>query len=312
MAAPYRVAAQTAKTYRLATFAATPAIPADSPIGKLLAGAMAQHGYTLGQNLEIEAYGADAQLARLPQLARDIAASTFDAVVVLGWPPADAMKATGVPTVVVLGAGDPVASGLIVSLARPGGNVTGISDNATTLSTKRLGLLKQAVPSMRKVAMLWNKEDLGMTLRYQASADAAKSLGTAVLPLGVAEPDDFADAFTAMDREQPDAILMVADALTLLNRKRVFDYAAAHRLPAIYEFDFYVRDGGLMSYGADFKESFERTASMVDRIFKGAKPADLPFEEPTRYLFVVNLKTAKSIGLELPPTVLALADEVIE
>ena len=119
---------------------------------------MAQRGYTLGQNLEIKAYGADAQLARLPQLARDIVVSKFDAVVVLGWPPADAMKATGVPTVVVLGAGDPVASGLIVSLARPGGNVTGISDNATTLSTKRLGLLKQAVPSMRKVAMLWNKE----------------------------------------------------------------------------------------------------------------------------------------------------------
>jgi putative tryptophan/tyrosine transport system substrate-binding protein len=309
---PCRVAAQTEKTYRLATFTATPAIPEDSPIGKLLTGAMAQRGYTLGQNLEIKAYGADAQLARLAQLARDIASSKFDAVVVLGWPPADAMKATGVPTVVVLGAGDPVASGLIVSLARPGGNVTGISDNATTLSTKRLGLLKQAVPSMRKVAMLWNKEDLGMTLRYQASADAAKSLGTAVLPLGVAEPDDFADAFTAMDREQPDAILMVADALTILNRKRVFDYATAHRLPAIYEFDFYVRDGGLMSYGADFKESFERAASQVDRIFKGAKPADLPFEEPTRYLFVVNLKAAKSIGLELPPTLLALADEVIE
>jgi putative ABC transport system substrate-binding protein len=115
-----------------------------------------------------------------------------------------------------------------------------------------------------------------------------------------------------MDREQPDAILMVADALTILNRKRVFDYAAAHRLPAIYEFDFYVRDGGLMSYGADFKESFDRAASLVDRIFKGAKPADLPFEEPTRYLFVVNLKAAKSIGLELPPTFLALADEVIE
>jgi putative tryptophan/tyrosine transport system substrate-binding protein len=312
IAAPYRVVAQTATTYRLATFTATPAIPEDSPIGKLLTGAMAQRGYTLGQNLEIKAYGADAQLARLPQLARDIVASKFDAVVVLGWPPAAAMKATGVPTVVVLGAGDPVASGLIVSVARPGGNVTGISDNATTLSTKRLGLLKQAVPSLRKVAMLWNKEDLGMTLRYQASADAAKSLGTAVLPLGVAEPDDFADAFIAMDREQPDAILMVADALTILNRKRVFDYAAAHRLPAIYEFDFYVRDGGLMSYGADFKESFERAASLVDRIFKGAKPADLPFEEPTRYLFVVNLKAAKSIGLELPPTLLALADEVIE
>jgi putative tryptophan/tyrosine transport system substrate-binding protein len=126
-------------------------------------------------------------------------------VVILGWPPANAMKGTGVPTVVAVGAGDPVATGLVASLARPGGNVTGISDNATTLSTKRLGLLKQAVPSIRNVAMLWNKDDLGMTLRYQASADAAKSLGTAVLPLGVAEPDDFGDAFAAMDRERPNA-----------------------------------------------------------------------------------------------------------
>ena len=312
IAAPYRAAAQTtAKVYRLATLAG-PAITADSPTGKILIGALAEHGYVLGQNLEIHAYGADAQLARLPQLARDIAASKVDAVVVIGWPPTNAMKSTGVPTVVAVGAGDPVASGLVASLARPGGSVTGISDNATTLSTKRLELLKQAVPSIRKVAMLWNKDDLGMTLRYQASADAAKSLGTAVLPLGVAEPDDFADAFAAMDRDQPDSILMVADALTVLNRKRVFDYAAAHRLPAIYEYDFFVRDGGLMSYGADFKESFERAASLVDRIFRGTKPADLPFEEPTKYLFVVNLKTAKSIGLELPPNLLALADEVIE
>ncbi len=313
IAAPYRAAAQTtAKVYRLATLAGSAAITANSPIGMILIRALTEHGYVLGQNLEIHAYGADAQLARLPQLARDIAASKVDAVVVIGWPPTNALKNTGVPTVVAVGAGDPVASGLVASLARPGGSVTGISDNATTLSTKRLELLKQAVPSIRKVAMLWNKDDLGMTLRYQASADAAKSLGTAVLPLGVAEPDDFADAFTAMDREQPDSILMVADALTVLNRKRVFDYAAAHRLPAIYEYDFFVRDGGLMSYGADFKESFERAASLVDRIFRGTNPADLPFEEPTKYLFVVNLKTAKSIGLELPPNLLALADEVIE
>ncbi len=313
IAAPYPVAAQTsAKTYRLATLAGGAAITADSPMGKILTGALAEHGYTLGQSLEIQAYGANMRPDRLPQLARDIAASKVDAVVVIGWPPTAAMKGTDVPTVVVLGAGDPVATHLVASLARPGGNVTGISDNATTLSTKRLELLKQAVPSIRKVAMLWNKDDLGMTLRYQASADAAKSLGTTVQPLGVAEPDDFADAFGAMDRDPPDAILMVADALTVLNRKRVFDYAAAHHLPAIYEFDFFVRDGGLMSYGADFKESFERAASLVDRIFKGAKPADLPFEEPTRYVFVVNLKTAKSIGLELPPNLLALADEVIE
>ena len=309
---PFCAVAHGANTYRLAMLVAGPAFPMESPPVKIITDSLAGYGYTLGQNLEFRSYGADAQLRRLPQLAKDIAATGVDAVVVLGWPPANAMKATGVPTVVAVGAGDPVATGLAASLARPGGNVTGISDNATTLSTKRLELLKQTKPNIRKVAMLWNKDDLGMTLRYQASADAAKSLGSAVQPLGVREPDDFADAFAAMDRDLPDAILMVADALTVLNRKRVFDYAAAHRLPAIYELDFFVRDGGLMSYGADFNESLERAASLVDRIFKGAKPADLPFEEPTHYLFVVNLKTAKSIGLELPPNLLALADEVIE
>ena len=193
IAAPYRVAAQTAaKTYRLAMLTSGPAFPANSPVVMFLMGALAEHGYKLGQNLDFRSYGADGQLARLPQMARDVAASKVDAVVVAGWPPTAAMKSTGVPTVVAVGAGDPVASGLVASLARPGGNVTGISDNATTLSTKRLELLKQAVPSIRNVAMLWNKDDLGMTLRYQASAVAAKSLGTAVLPLGVAEPDDFA------------------------------------------------------------------------------------------------------------------------
>ena len=160
--------------------------------------------------------------------------------------------------------------------------------------------------------MLWNKNDFGMTVRYQASADAAKSLGVIVQPLGVGEPDDFAEAFAAMDRDPPDAILMISDPLTILNRQRVFDYAAAHRLPAIYENDPFARAGGLMSYGADLKESYGRAASLVDRIVKGAKPADLPFEEPTHYLFVINLKTAKALGLELPPAVLALADEVIE
>jgi putative tryptophan/tyrosine transport system substrate-binding protein len=312
MATPFSAFARAATNHRLAMLVGGPASPMESPPVKIITGALAGYGYTLGQNLEFRSYGADAHIGRLSQLAKEIAASGADAVVVLGWPPANAMKATGVPTIVAVGAGDPVATGLVASLARPGGNVTGISDNATTLSTKRLELLKQTKPNIRKVAMLWNKDDLGMTLRYQASADAAKALGSAVQPLGVREPDDFADAFAAMDRDLPDAILMVADALTILNRKRVFDYAAAHRLPAIYEQDLFVRDGGLMSYGADFKESLERAASLIDRIFKGAKPADLPFEEPTHYLFVVNLKTAKSIGLELPPHLLALADEVIE
>jgi putative ABC transport system substrate-binding protein len=183
---------------------------------------------------------------------------------------------------------------------------------ATTLSTKRLGLLKELLPKLHRVAMLWNKDDLGMTLRYDASAKAAAAMGVEVQAVGVREPDDFDEAFAVMDRKPPNAILMVSDSLTVLNRKRVFDYAALHRLPAIYEFDFYARDGGLMSYGADFKESFERAAFMVDRIFKGAKPADLPFEQPTRYLFVLNLKAAKSISLEIPPALLALADDVVE
>jgi ABC-type uncharacterized transport system substrate-binding protein len=137
---------------------------------------------------------------RLSQIAREIAANKVDAVVVAGWPPAAVMKGVGVATVIAVGAGDPVATGLIESLARPGGNITGISDNAATLSTKRLGLLKQAVPNIHKVAMLWNKNDLGMTQRYQASADAAKAINVTVQPLGVGEPEDFGDAFAAMDR----------------------------------------------------------------------------------------------------------------
>jgi putative tryptophan/tyrosine transport system substrate-binding protein len=315
LAAPSGATAQpAAKTYSLAglTAGGPPAMAPNSPNGTMLLKALAERGYTVGQNLDYQPLGADMQLNKLPQIAQDIAAKKIDAVVVAGWPPANALKGTGVPTVVASGAGDPVATGLVASLAHPGGNVTGISDNAATLSTKRLGLLKQAVPSARKVAMLWNKNDVGMTMRYQASADAAKALGVTVQPLGVGEPDDFGDAFAVMDREPPDAILMVSDALTILNRKRILDYAAAHRLPAMYENDPLVRDGGLMSYGADLKESFGRAASLVDQIFKGANPADLPFEEPTHYLFVVNLKTAKAIGLEIPPTVLALADEVIE
>jgi putative ABC transport system substrate-binding protein len=167
-------------------------------------------------------------------------------------------------------------------------------------------------PKLQKVAMLWNQDDLGMSLRYEASAKVAQALGVTVQALGVREPDDFNEAFSAMNADMPDALLMVADALTVLNRKRVYEFAAAKKLPAIYEYDFLVRDGGLMSYGPDMTESFERAAALVDRVFKGAKPGDLPFEQPTRYPFVLNLKTAKATGLEIPPQLLALADEVIE
>jgi putative ABC transport system substrate-binding protein len=313
VAAPCAAVAQTApKTYRLATLNPRAPITTDSLFGRILVRELAQRGYKLGQNLTFDALGADGKIALLPQLARELAASKVDAVVASNYPTAVALKPTGVPTVIVAGAGDPVATGLIDSLARPGGNITGISDDATALTTKRLGLLKEAVRNLRKVAMLWNKNDHAMTLRYEASAKAAIALGVTVQPLGVGEPNDFDDAFAAMNRDPPDAILMVSDTLAVLNRRRVFEYAAARRLPAIYENDSYVRDGGLMSYGGDLNESYMRAASLVARIFKGAKPADLPFELPTRYVFVINLKTAKSINLELLVTLLALADEVIE
>jgi putative ABC transport system substrate-binding protein len=173
-------------------------------------------------------------------------------------------------------------------------------------------LLKQLAPGLRRVAMLWNAADLGMTLRYQASEAGAQALGLSVQPLGVREPDDFEPAFAAMQRERPDAILMVTDTLTLLNRQRVFAFAATQQLPAIYEFDSLVRDGGLMSYGPDLDESFSRVAALVDRILKGAKPADLPFEQPTRFRLVINLKTAQAISLPVPSILLFQADEVLK
>jgi len=304
--------AQTARLYRLGTLTVGPPIPPTSGTGAVLIAGLTKRGYTLGQNLAYEARGAAGKLDRLPELMQELKEANVDVVVTVGYPAAVAAKASSVPTVIATGSGDPVATGLVDGLARPGGNVTGIADDAATLSTKRLGLLKAMLPQLRRVAMLWNKDDLGMSLRYDASAKAAKEIGVAVQPLGVREPDDFNDAFVAMDREPPEAILMVSDSLTLLNRKRVIDYATEHRLPAIYEQDFVTRDGGLMSYGADQSESFDRAAALADRIFKGAKPADLPVEEPTRYLFVLNLKTAKAMKLTVPNTVLALADEVIE
>jgi putative ABC transport system substrate-binding protein len=313
LAAPPLARAQTpGRIYHLGTL--HPALPLTdaSPFGKTIVKTLAERGYTLGQNLTFDARGAMGDVAKLPVLLRELKSRDVDAVIVIGYPAALAAKSTGIATVGASGLGDPVETRLIDSLAHPGGNITGISDVATALTTKRLSLLKEMSPKLRKVAMLWNKDDLGMTLRYETSAKVAQSIGVTVQALGVREPDDFNEAFTVMNGDMPDAILMVADALTVLNRKRVFEFAAARKQPAIYEYDFLVRDGGLMSYGPDLIESFERAAALVDRIFKGARPAELPFEQPTRYPFVLNLKTARSIGLEIPTTLLALADEVIE
>jgi putative ABC transport system substrate-binding protein len=307
------IAQSSSKVFRLGTL--TPGAPLDekNPLGAILLKAMEQHGYTLGKNLSLEARGASGQVSKLGEIVRGMKADNVDVIVSVSYPATLAGKVEKAPTVVAYGCGDPVATHLIESTARPGGTVTGISDNSTTLSTKRIGLIKQAVPKLQRVAMLWNRDDLGMSQRYEASASAAQSFGTTVQALGVRAPDDFIGVFEAMDREPPDAILMVADVLTNLNRKRVFDYAAKHQIPALYEYDApFVRDGGLMSYGPDLKESMERAAALAARILTGARPGDLPFEEPTRYPLVINLKTAKATGITLPSNFVALADEVIE
>jgi putative ABC transport system substrate-binding protein len=309
---PCAVSAQTpAKVSRLGVLSGGVPVADASPFGAALLRGLAQHGYALGRNLELERRGAEGHTDRLPRLVNELVASKVDALVTVGYPPALAAKQGTRLPVVAINAGDPVSTGLVESLARPGGHLTGISDVSAELTPKRLEFLQQLAPSLRRVAMLWNAADLGMTLRYQASEAGAQAMGLSVQPLGVREPDDFEQAFAAMQRERPDAILMVTDTLTILNRQRVFEFAAAHQLPAIYEFDYLVRDGGLMSYGPDLDESFSRVAALVDRILTGTKPADLPFEQPTRFRLVINLKTAQAIGLTIPPILLFQADEVI-
>lgn len=305
-------AQQPGRTYRVALLVPAPVGPGEERRKAILAG-LAARGFVEGRNLVLETRTGDGRHERLAELAAALKGSNIDAIVTFGYPAALAAKtlAPGVP-IVVLGSGDPVATGLAEGLSRPGGYLTGMTELSTELSAKRLEILKDAVPNLRRVAMLWNAADLGMTMRYKSAEAAAKLLDVSVQTLGVREPNDFDEAFTAMTRTRPDAILMVSDALTILNRKRVIDFATANRLPTIYELTALVRDGGLMSYGPNQSALGERAADFVARILRGARPADLPLEQPTKFEFVINLKTAKSLGLSLPPQLVARADEVIE
>jgi len=300
------------KTWRVG-FLAFGTRPPDGAPPLALRQALQEYGYVERQNVIYLGRWADAKQDRLPGLAAELIGLKVDAIVTLGGPAAEAAKeATTTIPIVITFAGDAVGVGLIASLARPGGNITGITDQATELSAKRLELLKEAVPKASRIAVLWNANNLSMTLRYREIERAARILRVAVQPLGVREPDDFDMAFSAMTRERPDALFLVTDALTTLNRKRILDFAAEHHIPAMYEFGFLVRDGGLMSYGADSDDIFRRAAVYVDRIFKGAKPGELPVEQPTRYYLLVNLKTAKGLGLTIPQSLLLRADEVIQ
>lgn len=270
-------------------------------------------GYVEGKNVIFEGRWAEGKIDRLPDLAAELVRGKVDVIITIGGPPAEAAKhATSTIPIVIVAAGDPVGTGLIASLARPGENITGITDQAIELIPKRLELLKETVPKASRVAVLWNSADRAMTLRYRQVETAARALGVRVQPLGVREPSDFDAAFSAMTRNRPDAFFIISDALTNIHRRRVLDFAATNRLPAMYEHNLYVNDGGLMSYGPSFSDMWPRAAYYVDRVLKGAKPGDLPLEQPTRYYLVINLKTAKGLGLKIPQSVLIRADQVIQ
>ena len=303
---------QAAKIYRIGYLAAGPH-PADSALPASLREQLEQLGYREGKNVTYAGRWAESHKERLLGLAEELVALQVDVMVTLGSPAAAAAKqATATIPVVMALSGDPVGVGLIESLARPGGNVTGMTDNATALSAKRLEILKEAIPRASHIAVLWNASDQAMNLRYREINRAAGVLGVSVQPLGVREPDEFDQALAAMDRQPPDAIFMVTDALTNLNRKRVLDYAEVHRIPAMYEYASLVREGGLMSYGPSQDDMFRQTAAYIDKILRGAKPGELPVEQPTRYYLAFNLKTAKALGLTIPRDLLLRADEVFQ
>jgi putative ABC transport system substrate-binding protein len=287
--------------------------PPDGAPPLALRQALQELGYVERQNVIYLGRWADAKQDRLPGLAAELVGLKVHAIVTVGGPATHAAKqaTSSIPIVMAL-VGEAVGIGLIESLARPGGNVTGITDESVALSAKRLEIIKEAVPRAVRMAVLWNADDRGMTLRYREVEKAAQMLHVTVQALGVREPDDFDMAFSAMALNRPDAQFLVTDALTLLNRKRVIEFAEKHRIPAMYESGVLVRDGGLMSYGANQDDNYRRAASYVDRIFKGATPSALPVERPSRYYLTINLKTAKALGLTIPPSVLQRADQVIE
>jgi putative ABC transport system substrate-binding protein len=303
--------AQSGKMYRVGLVSVS--VPDSGILGPGLVRDFAKRGYAVDRNIIFERRAAEGHPDRLPGLVDELVGDRVDLIITQSYPAAAAAKErAGKIPIVVTNSGDPVATGLAASLSHPGGNVTGVSDVASELSAKRLALLKEAVPSVRVVAVLWNADDLGMTLRYRAAEVQAKRLGMQIVPLGVRAPDDFDAAFAAMAEKPPDAILMVTDILTVLNRKRVIDFAAAHRLPAIYEYAFLAHDGGLMAYGPNLDAIFDRAAGLADQILKGASPADLPLELPARFDLAVNLETAKALGLTIPESILVRADDVIE
>jgi len=270
-------------------------------------------GWIEGKNIIIDYRYAEGKFDRLPDLAVDLVRLNVD--VIVASVPTDALaaqKATRAIPIVMAIAPDPVAMGLVESLARPGGNVTGLSNMAVELVGKRLELLKEMVPKLSRVAVLWNPQGAASTLSWKEIQLAARQLGVQLHSLEVRSPDDFDKAFEDATRARAGALFIIPDQLIITNLQRIAGLAAKSRLPSIFQFSEFADAGGLVTYGVDRADLFRRAAAFVDKILKGAKPGDLPVEQPTRFELVVNLKTAKAIGLTIPQSVLFRADRVIE
>jgi putative ABC transport system substrate-binding protein len=270
-------------------------------------------GYVEGQNLILEYRSTDGQAERLSALTAELVQLPVDVIVTQGTPATLAARdATTTIPIVMIGAGDPIQNKLVASLAAPGGNITGSSQMGAELGAKRLQLLLEAVPTVSRVAFLWNPANLSHVPYYADMQAGAKALGVGLISVEVSRPDAFEPAFAAMLRERPDALLMTADPMHRPHVGWIIDFAITHRLPVMHQLKEHVWAGGLMSYGASLPELLRRGAIYIDKILKGAKPADLPVEQPTKFELVINLKTAKALGITMPPSLLLLADEVIQ
>ena len=268
-------------------------------------------GYVEGMSFAIEYRSADGRDERFPALATELVRLKVDLILTRGTPAALAAKnATRTIPVVMAGIGDPVGQGVVASLARPGGNVTGLSALVTEVYSKRVELLRELVPGAARIAALFNMTNPSVPPQWKEVEMAARSLGIQPQLLDVRKLEDLGPAFEAAIRQRADGLVVGIDTLTQANQRLIVDLAAKHRLPAIYASTEF--SGGLVTYGVNYPDHYRRAASFADRIFKGAKPADLPVEQPTKFEFVINLKTAKALGLTIPQTLLQRADQVIE
>jgi putative ABC transport system substrate-binding protein len=270
-------------------------------------------GYIEGRDIIFEIRWAEGNLDRLNDLAAELVAAKVDLIHTFSTPAAiAAQRATSIIPIVFTGVGDPVGTRVVANLAHPGGNVTGLSTLATELSAKRLEILHEIVPDMSRLAMLWNDTNPSMVLRARESQEAGTKLGVTIQSFGVHDLVDFEAAFAAMRRGRFAALLILADPFTRAQRKRIVDLAVQLRLPAIYELREFVESGGLISYGPSLLALQRRSAIYIDKIFKGAKPGDLPVEQPTVIELTINMKTAKTLGIKIPNSILVRADKVIE